>query len=267
MSNFKSCWTKWILFFLGIYASFFWSNFKFFHVFLLPPPYPPHCEFANSQLANTRSTKLCGKPAVLVRRLAPIALAGAILGLAANPAQALTLFTGAYAPANWTQSIQGDGSINTSGAPNSISLSSADDEEIFGPSKNTDFTIAAPNAGVVSFDWAFGTADAASYYDPFGYLLNGTFTQLTNDGGSVTQSGSVAFAVLAGDVFGFRQNSSDSCCGRASSTISNFNVAVPNVAVPGPLPLFGAAAAFGYSRKLRKRIVNSKVVPVASAIV
>jgi hypothetical protein len=218
-------------------------------------------------LANTRITKLCGKPAVLVRRLAPIALAGAILGLAANPAQALTLFTGAYAPANWTQSIQGDGSINTSGAPNSISLSSADDEEIFGPSKNTDFTIAAPNAGVVSFDWAFGTADAASSYDPFGYLLNGSFTQLTNDGGSVTQSGSVAFAVLAGDVFGFRQNSSDLCCGRASSTISNFNVAVPNVAVPGPLPLFGAAAAFGYSRKLRKRIVNSKVVPVASAIV
>jgi hypothetical protein len=203
--------------------------------------------------------KLCGKPAVLVKRLAPIALAGAILGLAANPAQALTLFTGAYAPANWTQSIQGDGSIDTSGAPNSISLSGANDG--LGGTKNTDFTIAAPNAGVVSFDWAFGTADGA-FWDPFGYLLNGSFTQLTNDDGSETQSGSAAFAVLAGDVFGFRQNSVDSCCGRASSTISNFNVAVP-----GPLPLFGAAAAFGYSRKLRKRIVNSKVVPVASAIV
>jgi hypothetical protein len=31
-------------------------------------------------------------------------------------------------------------------------------------------------------------------------------------------------------------------------------------AVPGPLPLFGAAAAFGFSRKLRKRI---KLAPVA----
>jgi hypothetical protein len=29
-------------------------------------------------------------------------------------------------------------------------------------------------------------------------------------------------------------------------------------AVPGSLPLFGAAAAFGYSRKLRKRILTSK---------
>jgi hypothetical protein len=36
--------------------------------------------------------------------------------------------------------------------------------------------------------------------------------------------------------------------------------------VPGPLPLFGAAAAFGYSRKLRKRIVRSKALPVDSAI-
>lgn len=32
------------------------------------------------------------------------------------------------------------------------------------------------------------------------------------------------------------------------------------VLVPGPLPLFGAAAAFGFSRKLRKRINVSKAV-------
>jgi hypothetical protein len=36
--------------------------------------------------------------------------------------------------------------------------------------------------------------------------------------------------------------------------------------VPGPLPALGAAAAFGYSRKIRKRIVSSKAVPAASAI-
>lgn len=29
--------------------------------------------------------------------------------------------------------------------------------------------------------------------------------------------------------------------------------------VPGPLPLFGAAAAFGFSRKLRKRIQESRL--------
>ena len=31
----------------------------------------------------------------------------------------------------------------------------------------------------------------------------------------------------------------------------------PNAAVPGPIPIFGAAAAFGWSRRLRKRISAS----------
>jgi hypothetical protein len=36
--------------------------------------------------------------------------------------------------------------------------------------------------------------------------------------------------------------------------------------VPGPLPLFGAAAAFGFSRRLRKRVRKSKPVALASGI-
>jgi hypothetical protein len=35
-------------------------------------------------------------------------------------------------------------------------------------------------------------------------------------------------------------------------------------AVPGPLPLFGAAAAFGYSRRLRRRLSQGRVAPDAS---
>ena len=197
-------------------------------------------------------------PHSLAKTIAPIALAVATLGLAANPAQALTLFSGNYAPANWTQSIQGDGSINTGGTPASISLTGADHFSF--NSQNTDFTIAAPSAGTVSFDWAFATSDGP-YYDPFGYLLNGAFTQLTNNGGGLNQSGSASFSVLAGDIFGFRQNSVDSCCGRASSTISNFNVAVP-----GPLPLLGAGAALGWSRQLRKRIGASGAVKSAAGL-
>jgi hypothetical protein len=198
-------------------------------------------------------------PRSLAKTIAPIALAGATLGLAANPAQALTQFAGYYAPANWTQSIQGDGFINTGGAPASISLSGADDGTE--TNQNTDFTIAAPTAGTVSFDWAFSTDDdEGTEFDPFGYLLNGAFTQLTIDNFSLTQSGSVSFSVLAGDVFGFRQNSIDSIFGRASTTISNFNGPLPAsgpASVPGPLPLLGAGAAFGWSRQLRRRIGTS----------
>ena len=36
--------------------------------------------------------------------------------------------------------------------------------------------------------------------------------------------------------------------------------------VPGPLPLLGVGAAFGYSRKLRKRIKTSKMPEVLSPI-
>jgi hypothetical protein len=43
------------------------------------------------------------------------------------------------------------------------------------------------------------------------------------------------------------------------------NVVNITESVPGPLPVLGAAAAFGFSRKLRKRIKSSKL-PVASAI-
>jgi hypothetical protein len=42
------------------------------------------------------------------------------------------------------------------------------------------------------------------------------------------------------------------------------DTAPPPAAAPGPLPIFGAAAAFGFSRKLRKRIKNS-AKPVSSS--
>ena len=43
-----------------------------------------------------------------------------------------------------------------------------------------------------------------------------------------------------------------------TGTYATATLAPPPAAVPGPLPLFGAAAAFGFSRKLRKRINASK---------
>jgi hypothetical protein len=49
-------------------------------------------------------------------------------------------------------------------------------------------------------------------------------------------------------------------------TLSNFEtinvvIGAPSAAVPGPLPLFGAAAAFGWSRRLRKRIATPLSTP------
>jgi hypothetical protein len=208
-----------------------------------------------SRSASTSSCKPFGKQAGLVSVLAPLALAGATLGLAANPSQAFTFFADSYDPANWTQSIQGDGSIDTNGAPASIILKSANDGNGY---QNTDFTITAPAPGTVSFDWSYDTEDDPEW-DPFGYLLNGSFTQLTDNGGSNVQSGTASFSVLAVDVFGLRQNSEDSDYGRASTTISNFNGPLPSV--PGPLPLLGIGTAFGWSRRLRHRLDGPLITP------
>ena len=189
-------------------------------------------------------------------------MALASIGLAANPAKALTTFSGQYAPSNWTQSIQGDGSINIGGAPASIVLTGANDGS---GNQNTDFTITALSAGTVSFDWNYINNTAyTAVWDPFGYLLNGAFNNLT-DGNLNSQSGSTSFSVNSGDVFGFRQNSADSSDGSASTTVSNFDVSAAQ-AVPGPLPILGIPTVLVYCRKLKKRIKASREASITSLV-
>jgi MYXO-CTERM domain-containing protein len=217
---------------------------------------------APSRSANVSSRKPFGKQAGLVSVVAPLALAGSTLCFAANPARAITSFAGNYDPANWTQSVQGNGSIDTSNAPVSIMLNGPDDGS--GNAQNVDFTIAAPAAGTVLFDWVYSTDDDAPDQDPFGFVLNGSFIQLSSDTGDSYQSDTAAFTVIAGDVFGFRQRAADSRFGSASTTISDFNFvtsAPPQSTVPGPLPLIGAGAAWGWSRRLRQRIAFPVITP------
>lgn len=193
----------------------------------------------------------------LANLLAPIALAGATLGLAASPGQAITLqsgFEGDYAPANWTFNANGgSGSVNTTAAPSSISLTgnNAGSANIF-----TDYTINATDSGPVAFDWAYSSLDS-DFYDSFGYLLNGVYNQLADNrsqGSGITTT----FNVAGGDTFGFRVFSFDGSFGPGVATISNFNGPTAPASVPGPLPILGLAAAFGFSRRLRRRIKLAK---------
>lgn len=172
-------------------------------------------------------------------------VAAVILAIASASSSAA--FDGSYAVANWTQAAN-TGIIDLSGAPNSIALTSSNinGDNFGGVSNDTDFTIAAAAAGTVSFNWSFINGDAdSSTYDPFGWLLNGTFTQITADGEFGTQSGTASFSVNASDVFGFRANSFDSSFGASTTTISNFNVTaiINTVPEPGSLALLGAGLA------------------------
>jgi hypothetical protein len=82
-----------------------------------------------------------------------------------------------------------------------------------------------------------------------GFTLNAGTTYTAVASGYLDYTGSYVLEVTASQGVG------NAFLGQAPSTSS----------VPGPLPVFGAVAAFGYSRKLRKHIKASKV-SVASAI-
>lgn len=129
-------------------------------------------------------------------------------------------FADDYDVSSWTQSLNG-GAISTAAAPYLVSMVSSNDGS--GPD-NTDFTITAAGSGWVSFDWAYINGDiAGSGLDPFGYLLNGVFTQLTMDDDFGVQSGSESFMVAAGDEFGFRIFATDSVLGSSTASIRNFS--------------------------------------------
>jgi len=174
--------------------------------------------------------------------LKKVTLASAFVALSAVSQLAQADFEGYYhlGLGNWTFLTEGDSSIDINNEPVSVSLTSNNNDE---PNLNADLTIAAQAAGTVSFSWVFDTLDIdGAAHDPFGYLLNGFFVQLSDQNGS-SQSGTFSFAVDANDVFGFRANSLDGLGGRAVTTVSNFAAPGNGVPEPGTLALFGLALA------------------------
>jgi hypothetical protein len=163
----------------------------------------------------------------LEKSLSRYALATASLAAVAIPSAAKADpadFSGPYAPANWTFTNTGgstDGSVNTAGAPVSISLTGGNSGS--GTSGTTNFTIAAVASGMVSFDWNYTSADTGSY-DIGNFLLNGTPTFLANNNGG---SGTFTIAVNAGDIFGFQVFSQDNSFGAGTLTVANFSAPVP----------------------------------------
>ena len=170
----------------------------------------------------------------------------------------VTDFTDEYDVANWTQSLNG-GSINLSAAPFSIMEISSNTGNGFAM---TDFTIAAVQDGLVAFTWLYSTEEGESDFDPFGWLLNGSFIKLTN-GALNAQTDRAEFSVTKGDTFGFRTISIDSKFGSSTTIISDFSVSSADptsnsdptsnpIPEPTSLALFGLGFA-GLSLVKRRR--------------
>jgi hypothetical protein len=190
------------------------------------------------------------------RRALPYAVAAVLLIVAPTAAQAD--FSGPYTPSNWTFSNGSqDGSVDTSGAPASITLTGANNgvAGVINP-VNTDFTIAAAGTGPWSFDFVWQNPDIdpieGPNFDFGGFLLNGVFTPY---GGASTSGSQTPIAVNAGDIIGFRVNCTDCAIDPGVLTISNFSapVGVVSTPEPGTLILMALGAAGLAVGRLRRR--------------
>jgi len=112
---------------------------------------------------------------------------------------------------NGTMVVNQDGSVTLGGANNPL-------PEQPRWNASTSLTDLAAEAQIVGYQWIFSTTDS-SWYDKPQYLLAGTWINLTEQ--IVQQaSGYLEVTLAAGDLFGFRVLSTDSCCGIGYLTIA-----------------------------------------------
>ena len=122
---------------------------------------------------------------------------------------------------NGSVTVNEDGSITIAGANNPLPEQPRWDA-------STSATTIATEGETVGFFWTFWTTDAA-FYDKPQYLSGADWISLA-EGGTQQASGYLEVVLAAGDLFGFRILSTDSCCG-----IGYLNIA-PGSPTPAPTP-------------------------------
>jgi len=132
-----------------------------------------------------------------------------------------TDFVDYFDAANWTFTPEGDGSVDITNAPESITITGGNNG-VLDPDAGSDFCIVIPDDGFLRFTWDYSSNNTDSFWDPFGYSVDGVFVQLTDDAGGLTQTGSAVISVQAGQTFCFSQDTEDGVQGSASTEILDF---------------------------------------------
>lgn len=158
-------------------------------------------------------------------------------------------FSGNYDLSNFTiTNSDADGMVSL-GADGSLQITGGNTGS--GLAGNTDVTIAAVEAGSVSFDYAYASLDFPGF-DVAGYLIGAAFMQLADSDGL---AGSVVFQVAKGELFGFRVRTSDNTGEPGVLTISDFEAPGASGAIPEPgsfgLILIGSAAVAAFAARRR----------------
>lgn len=95
----------------------------------------------------------------------------------------------------------------------------------------TYYTTTITSSITLELNWLYNTQDCPGCgvpegpeWDPFGYHLNGSFIQLTDDNGDYFQSGTFTITLNPGDVFGPQMNTQDNLYNRATGTLVGFDM-------------------------------------------
>ena len=137
-----------------------------------------------------------------------------LFALFAKPAKADTLGEWTY-----SQSCPTSGSVEV--IENTIILHGPDQGGCSGQAHWVKIETTIPvDVGTIDFTWSYQTNDGWNY-DPPQYGINGVYTLLTQQNNA---TGSLSVPVQEGDIFTFRQYSTDTCCAPGHLTIANLSL-------------------------------------------
>jgi len=230
-----------------------------------------------TQLTLTRSFLKHSQP--LLTKCLQAALIAAPVLLAAAPSEAGTTvkttlhgFTGLFAPANWILSNGGNGNNTVTFTPTTPPQTTL---TLFKTNANNSNPIASRviDDDLVDALRPEGAGDFVGWKANGKYTFTGTnlgrlnFETLSNDNSltlgpvaSLTPfhiEGSGPNPIDGVDSLDFTIDRTRTGAALGTGVITHFNF-VAEYEVPGPLPVVGAAAAFAWSRRLRKRLNSAK---------
>jgi len=206
------------------------------------------------------------------KRLTPLLAAPAALLLLQGQAKAFLTYNIYESAGNVV--VQTSGSLNLTGATQNGSNFCGADGAIISTAAlictGTDPGGAIPGFAISGPQHFTGTASICPASSASGIFTNlyGNGGQLIIDSTYTTNTPIVSSATFNGKTLAGIGFTTTGLIGTWSLTGTSETIqvivgppTVPTAAAPGPLPLFGAAAAFGWSRRLRKRMATPLITP------
>jgi hypothetical protein len=199
------------------------------------------------------------------RRFSPLLAAPAALLLIQGQAKAVLTYNIFEFAGNVV--VQTNGSLNLTGAETlGISLGCENEGLILSSSAVicTGFDIASVTAFKISGPTSFnGSVQAASsIFSGISTILWGSFPGIGLDPSYISNTPIVSSSTFNGETLASLGFTTTGLIGTwtLNGTTESINVFIPP-SVPGPLPCLGVGAAFGWSRRLRKRITAPLITP------